>query len=380
MKTGASVSGGAHLAFIGLAIFSGALFSSEMERPMNIAEVTLMSGSEFEAALSAAPEFNAELPPAPEAPDPGEERADVTLAETDAAPTTRTAPTPLEAPERGETVTPQEAPPTTAIADVGEREAGTPAPEADRLVSAPDPSPEIAPVSETATAPAPAARPSAPAVERDTPQPPPAERVEPQDQPEPTPEEQKPEPAEEVAQNDPDPAPPVEPQETAEGDTPAPKLSPPPRTKPRDIAEAAQATREARTTTPPEETGATRQAEAPSGGGTTRTVGQLSYRDREALRVGIRGYFSPPTGLPNADALAVKLRIEVSEDGKIIGGPDVLEPSGRLDAPHDALMRAGVRALKRSEAAGVFAKLPKDRYARWRVMNVIFTPREIQFL
>ncbi|QIE55304.1 hypothetical protein G5B40_07455 [Pikeienuella piscinae] len=385
MKLGAGVSGGAHLALIAMAILSGALFSDGTERPVSIAEVTLMSGAEFEAAQSAAPEFNANLPAAPEAPNPGDERADVKVTEEDAAPTTQAEPAPDVAPTRGEVVeAPPEEAPSAAIADVGAQPAGPPAPEADTLVAASDSAPEIAPVAETPIAPAPAPRPAAPQVEATTPEPPAAESlpVEAAEQePAPTPEpEAQPEPEPKVAEASPTPVEETEPEKLNDPDIPAPKLSPPPPTKPRDIAEAKKAERLAREARPPEETGAKKAAEAPSGGGTTQTVGQLSFRDRDALRVGIKSYFNPPPGGANPEQLRVKLRIEVSEAGKIIAGPEVLEPSGRLDAQHEALKRAGVRALKQSELAGVFARLPKDRYARWRVMNVIFTPREIQFL
>ena len=74
------------------------------------------------------------------------------------------------------------------------------------------------------------------------------------------------------------------------------------------------------------------------------------------------------------------LRIEVSRDGKITAGPKRTKPSGSVSREIRSLEIAGVRALKKSEAAGVFRKLPKDKYARWRVINVTFTPREIRFL
>ena len=106
----------------------------------------------------------------------------------------------------------------------------------------------------------------------------------------------------------------------------------------------------------------------------------MSFRDREALRVGIKSYFSPPQGLQNADNLAVTIRVELSEAGKIVGKPQVRRPKGRLDAQHNALMRAGMRALVKSAARGVFAKLPKDKYARWRLVDVTFTPKELRIL
>ncbi len=381
MKAGAGISGGAHVVMIGLLIFAGELFSESQAEPVNIAEVTLMSGTEFEAATSAAPQYNADLPASPQTPVEAEEQADVKVAEQDAAPTTNADPSRPDAAEQGEAVkTPAEQVPDASIADVGAQPAAPLAPEDNIIVAANEPSPEVAPIAEVPTTPAaaPQPRPVAPVVDAVAPEPEPAPtpepevaEVEPAPTPEPTPE-QKPEPepepeSEEIVKlNDPD--------------IPAPKLAPPPPTKPKDVAVAKEAERLAREKKQPEETGAVKQAEAPASTGTSQSVGQLSFRDQDALRVGIKGYFSPPTGLPNEDQLAVKLTISVSPDGKITSGPDVISPGGRLDAAHAALMRAGVRALKKSEAAGVFSKLPRDKYERWKTMNVTFTPREIRFL
>lgn len=379
MKAGAGISGGAHIVLIGMLVFAGEFFGESQAAPVNIAEVTLMSGTEFEAATSAAPQFNKDLPASPETPKEAEAQADIKVAEVDAAPSTEADPSSPDAVEQGESVkTPEQQVPDASIAEVGEQPAAPLAPEDNIIVAAEEPSPDVAPIAEAPSAPAvaPAAPPAAPTIDTTAPPPEPEPapepeiaEVEPAPVPEPVEEAKpEPEPAEEevVKLNDPD--------------IPAPKLAPPPPTKPKDVAVAKEAERLAREKKQAEETGAVKQAEAPESTGTSRSVGQLSFRDKDALRVGIKGYFSPPTGLPNEDRLAVKLRITVSQAGKITSGPDVLSPGGRLDAAHAALMRAGVRALKKSEAAGVFSKLPRDKYERWKTMNVTFTPREIRFL
>ena len=397
MRAGPTISGGAHVALVIAAIVAGEFSSRSEARPAAIAEVTMMTGAEFQAATSAAPDFDPDLPPAPAAPEPGEERADVKVTETDAAPSTTAEPTNPDAPVQGELVTPpQEEVVTAHVAEVGDQLAAPAAPESADVVAIAQPQEENAPIAETPRlqAPPPAERPNAPNVDTSSPAPPapapdPApepeariepEPVEPQPQPEPTPE-----PEAATPEPQPDPAPPepevaeTEREKLNDPEIPAPVLSPPPPTKPRDIAEAAEAKRLAREKAQPEETGATQQAEAPSGGGTTRTVGQVSFRDRESLRVGIRNYFSPPLGLENERELAVKLQIELSQDGRITSGPKRVDGSGP-SAGQRALEGAGVRALKRAEAAGVFRKLPSDKYAAWRLINVTFTPTELRIL
>lgn len=398
MRTGATISGGAHIALILVAILAGEFSSRSEAMPAAIAEVTLMTGAEFQAATSAAPDFDPNLPPAPAAPQPGEERADVKVADTDAAPSTAADPSNPDAPVQGELVTaPQQEVITAHVAEVGEQLAAPAAPESADVVAIAQPQEENAPIAETPRlqAPPPAPRPNAPNVDTSSPAPPaptpepapepearvePAPVEEPKPQPEPTP---QPEAA--APEPQPEPTPPEPEVEEAvreklnDPEIPAPVLSPPPPTKPRDVAEAAEAKRLAREKAQPEETGATQQAEAPSGGGTTRTVGQVSFRDRESLRVGIRSYFSPPVGLQNERELSVKLQIELSQDGRITGGPKNIGGTGP-SAGQRALEGAGVRALKRAEAAGVFRKLPSDKYAAWRLINVTFTPTELRIL
>lgn len=412
MKAGAGISGTAHVALIAFAIFSGELFAREDPTPLRFAEVELMSGAEFEAAQSSSPEFNADLPSAPQLLESADDVADVKQAELD-TPSTLDAPDAPDAPETGEAVQPLEEPPTQVeIADVGNQPAAPLAPEGDIIISSNETSPEIAPIADTplTSSPAPASRPRAPEVDTSAPEPEPEPEVVEVAPPEPAPAPEaevtppKPEPEQVVAatptvttpstptspqidtsspEPQPDPVePPAEEEVVAEEepDVPAPKVAPPPPRKPTNVAAAKKAERLAREAAKKPETGATKTAEAPKSTGTSKTVGKVSFRDREALRVGIKSYFSPPQGLRNADNLAVTIRVELNEAGKIVGKPVVRRPSGRLDAQQSALKSAGVRALRKSAARGVFSRLPKDKYARWRLIDVTFTPKELRIL
>lgn len=412
MKAGAGISGTAHVALIAFAILGGDLFAREDPTPLNFAEVEMMSGAEFEAAQSSSPEFNADLPSAPKLLEAAEDVADVKQAELN-TPSTLDAPDAPDAPETGEAVQPLEEPPTQIeIADVGDQPAAPLAPDGDIIIAANETSPDIAPIADTplVSSPAPSSRPRAPEIDTSSPESEPEPEVAEVAPPEPAPAPEaevtppKPEPEPEVAEapsvTTPDtptspqidtssPAPEPEPVEPPaeevvvaeeEPDTPAPKVAPPPPRKPTNVAAAKRAERLAREAAKKPETGATKTAEAPKSTGTSQTVGKVSFRDREALRVGIKGYFSPPQGLRNADQLAVTIRVQLSEAGQIVGRPEVRRPTGRLDAQHNVLMRAGVRALRRSAQGGVFAKLPKDKYARWRLIDVTFTPKELRIL
>ena len=115
MKISASISGGAHVVLIGLAIFAGDLFTEGQAKPVPIAEVELMTGAEFEAAQSVAPEFNPDLPSAPKAPEPGEVRADVTGTDENAAPERANVADEPDTPRPGEDVEPLERAPTPDV-------------------------------------------------------------------------------------------------------------------------------------------------------------------------------------------------------------------------------------------------------------------------
>ena len=461
MKAGASVSGGLHAALIGFAIFAGDFVDPGEARPIAIAEVTLMSGTEFEAALSAAPRIDPNLPPSPAAPNEAEERADLEIAATDAAPTRPETPDDPNTPEQGDLVdAPAEAPDSNDVADIGPAPASPLAPTAERTVAQADRPNDLTPVIDRLSTPAPSARvasapdvvndapaeapapalrdvatprpqtsdeaPAAPAVAsaaavspapaapspfaqpdsaaapviEETAEPaPPAPQVKDAATPQPAAVQPAPEapapdapeaPTEIAAAAPPAPIPDravapeiveaeEEPETLNDPTIPAPKLSPPPTTRRPEAAEAAKAARLAREPAKPAETGATRQAETSQGGGTSRVAGRVSFRDREALRVGIKNEFNPPRGGANEENLAVVIRIELTDAGKIVGKPKLIKPKSPNGAER-ALMRAGVRALVRSAAKGVFARLPKDKYASWRVIRVTFTPKEIQFL
>ncbi|MGD1924771.1 MAG: hypothetical protein ACFB03_11390 [Paracoccaceae bacterium] len=117
MKTGATISGSAHLALVAFAIWGVDFFSASETEPLTIAEIELVDGTEFDAALSTAPfvqsEGPAELSPPSDdqsAPDAVDQSEDET-ASTD-APTLSAADAPEDTPVKPEIALP---PPPTEI-------------------------------------------------------------------------------------------------------------------------------------------------------------------------------------------------------------------------------------------------------------------------
>lgn len=62
MKVGASISGAAHIGLVVFAVWGVDWFSSEEQEPLTIAEIELVDGTDFDAALSTAPVVQSEGP------------------------------------------------------------------------------------------------------------------------------------------------------------------------------------------------------------------------------------------------------------------------------------------------------------------------------
>jgi hypothetical protein len=78
-----------------------------------------------------------------------------------------------------------------------------------------------------------------------------------------------------------------------------------------------------------------------------------------------------PAELKAADDVKVKLRVFMTQDGKLATEPVLIEASASMKGP--LLMQAAIRAL---QACQPYAMLPPDRYGEWKVLDLSFTPRD----
>ena len=69
-RIGLIVSGGAHVGAILWLLVGGIFFSHDMPPPVATAEVSLMSQSDYDAMIAAAPKAATEAPPQPSLPEP----------------------------------------------------------------------------------------------------------------------------------------------------------------------------------------------------------------------------------------------------------------------------------------------------------------------
>lgn len=387
MKTGATISGGAHLALLVIAFFGVDWFTDRDDKPLNVTEIELVDGTDFDALISSAPTVPSDRPselskPGDGDPSPDQPETPHDKAESTDAPILTDAPEPEVRPERPEIAykTPTDVPteaPKPSIAEI-------PSPDPlDRESAEPESPPSTEPVAPLAAldAPKPDARPTRPP------------------EPEPEPEEKEPEKTEvtaasEEAENertpDPDPKNETDPESVAETspeapEGPAPREARLPLAKPADLAAAAEAARKAevertareKAENEPERTAAKPEPEETdtpakperTAASNTRRGPPLNTREKNALRVGIKKYYNY-TGDRSDPTVQVKVVVNLTEAGEIVGKPEIVKASTGTER---ALARAGARALVQAANAGEFKRLPPDKYDRWKRLNVIFT-------
>lgn len=110
----------------------------------------------------------------------------------------------------------------------------------------------------------------------------------------------------------------------------------------------------------------------PAAGRSTGRDLTMSLSDIDALRARISQCWSPPVGGSGADALRVRLRLQLNRDGTLSSPPSVL--SRESGSPFfQAAAESAVRAVWQCQPYS----LPSAKYALWRDMVLNFDPREM---
>jgi type IV secretory pathway VirB10-like protein len=90
-----------------------------------------------------------------------------------------------------------------------------------------------------------------------------------------------------------------------------------------------------------------------------------------AFRRHLRTCLKLPPALAASDDVKVKLRVTMTQQGKLAADPVLIEASASMKGP--LLMQGAVKAL---QACQPYAMLPADRYGEWRVLDLSFTPQD----
>lgn len=392
MRRGASISGGIHGALLILALFGADWFRAREPVPLNVTEIDMVDGTELDARLSTAPVVQskgpAELsPPAPGESVPTPETRPDAAAEPSAAAVLAMATPPQprpDAPKVNIPPPPRDIPSEAPVPTIAE----VPSPDPLREQSA---EPESPPSTEPVT-PLASVRPPSPSPR---PVPPPQAEPEPQPEPEPAeatiPQPTAPKPPKPQPEKTPEPQP--EPElAAAEPDAPqslAPREARLPVARPADRARAAPASSKpdpapqqvaAEKPKPeqeqkPQQTAQAEPKPAQPAGGSSRPTAPLSTGEKDALRLGIKKYYTY-NGDRSDRSLQVTVRVRLDEAKKIVGKPEMVSASGGNPGSQKALFDAGRRALMQAQNGGEFDKLPADKYASWSVLNVVFTTEQ----
>ncbi|MEH2570594.1 hypothetical protein V1289_010221 [Bradyrhizobium sp. AZCC 2289] len=78
-----------------------------------------------------------------------------------------------------------------------------------------------------------------------------------------------------------------------------------------------------------------------------------------------------PADLKASDDVKVKLRVLMTQDGRLAADPILIEASASMKGP--LLMQGAISAL---QACQPYAMLPADRYGEWKVIDLSFTPKD----
>ncbi len=86
--------------------------------------------------------------------------------------------------------------------------------------------------------------------------------------------------------------------------------------------------------------------------------------------------FSMPSGAENLDQMRVAVRIELTQDGKVVGIPEVTESFGQT-TENSGFFRAFTESTKRAILRCQPYVLPPEKFQFWQEQEIIFNPRDM---
>jgi outer membrane biosynthesis protein TonB len=107
------------------------------------------------------------------------------------------------------------------------------------------------------------------------------------------------------------------------------------------------------------------------GGAPASEQADVAKTDIAAFHRHLRTCLKLPAEVARNDDAMVKLRAQLSPDGRLVAEPTVIEV--RRPAKAALLMQAAKHAL---EACQPYSMLPADKYNEWRVLDLPFTPQD----
>jgi hypothetical protein len=149
-----------------------------------------------------------------------------------------------------------------------------------------------------------------------------------------------------------------------------------PKRRPADIAERAAQAKATKQAAKPAAKPSEKTAESPkkAASQTSAPVGPpLSFGEKDGLRIAIQECWNVPAGVARAEDLAVTLSAELDVQGKVVSNPKLVSPSLGSRPEIKQAYEAARRAILRCQPYS----LPKEKFARWRFIEVLFNPRKM---
>jgi outer membrane biosynthesis protein TonB len=110
------------------------------------------------------------------------------------------------------------------------------------------------------------------------------------------------------------------------------------------------------------------QAKRPAGG-------QVTLSEIDALRAQIERCWRVPAGAPKPEDLVVRLRIQLTRDGRLMGPPELAENT-QLRMMSDQFYRVAVESARRAVDKCQPYSMPVEKYAVWRDIEITFDPAQ----
>jgi outer membrane biosynthesis protein TonB len=111
---------------------------------------------------------------------------------------------------------------------------------------------------------------------------------------------------------------------------------------------------------------------APTLGTALGNASQLSQSELDALRARLMALWNPPVGIKNPEDFVIRIRIQLSRDGRLTAPPVVLtHGTGML---FNTARDSAVRAVFRGQP---FDMLKPEHYDTWKDIEVTFDPRDM---
>lgn len=99
---------------------------------------------------------------------------------------------------------------------------------------------------------------------------------------------------------------------------------------------------------------------------------QISQTELDALRARLMQLWNPPAGIKNPEEAIVRVRVQLSPDGRLIGQPQVVTNGSGFT--YMTARDSAVRALFRGQP---FDMLRRETYESWKDVEITFDPRDM---